>query len=345
MPTTAPLCAASYCAVPGHHQPDCDQLETCRGCLPARAADGSMLCRLEIDRRLAEHADRAARLYPLLGEQLMPHRVGSGPSGTSTGAPIPNERIIELRTQIQTTLVDIARIIVDRRGVRGPLRWTIRRLPDGSARQVQVATGNRTALAAFIGKHAEWLAAQPDAGAIADRLWEIGRHPDRQYGASDAWRAAFPAGPERLYVGPCPLPVREADDSIGVCGERLYQVPGEPLVQCSRCGRADTIEEFHRLIFGQNDSAEVDAYAAASRLATVWFRDVDASLIRKWAQRARDAGRELMVLEPDPGDPSGEQTRPKRDGRHRVLYVYARVVDEAVRHWGPAPKPLGKKAA
>lgn len=317
------LACAATCHIPRRHVEDCDDPD-CRGCLPGVAADGLLVCQYHTG-LIPELALNAAKLYPLLAGMLLPTRSpGERTSGSKKGAPTPDDRVMAARTDIHVTLVALARRIADQRGVRPPLRYRTVRLPPGvqgpPSRQ-RTPTGNRLALAGFIGRHAEWLAAQPDAGQIVDRLVGLG------WIGGPTWRLAYPKTPERLYVGECPLLLE--DDSE--CGGKLFQVPDAPLITCAGCGTADTIEQWERWLYPDAESAVVDAYAGARALSRTWFRPVDPSLIRKWQQR----GKVLPVQD-------GEQV--VRDERGRTLYRLAELRAAATKAWGEAPKVRGRAA-
>jgi hypothetical protein len=330
------LCAAT-CTIPSRHLDDCTD-QSCRGCLTARAADGLLLCPHHT-RLIPDLAVNAAKLYGLLASRLLPGAAqGEKTSGSKKGAPTPDDEVMHARFLIQRTLVVLAKRIADERGVSAPLRWSIRRLPagvEGPANRVARATGHRNALAEFIGRHAEWLAAQPDAGHLCDLLLHIGRVN------GPVWRLAYPHRADRLYVGDCPLPM----DDDQPCGSRLYQVPDQPLITCQGCGTAETIEQWERWLYPDGDSAEVDAYAGARALSRSWFRPVDPGLIRQWQHR----GKVLPVTEPDPDAPPPSEgkepaRRIKKDERGRTLYPLAGLRDAATKAWGEAPKVRGRAA-
>jgi hypothetical protein len=72
------LCVSSYCGLPRQHLDDCDE-EECRGCLPARAADGLYLCLVDL-RHLEGDAVQLAEMYEELGLRL----TGGGRPGEKT---------------------------------------------------------------------------------------------------------------------------------------------------------------------------------------------------------------------------------------------------------------------
>jgi hypothetical protein len=328
------LACAATCTIPAHHLDTCNQPNDCRGCLPGHAADGLVLC-THHTRLLPELALNAAKLYGVLGSRLLPAG-GTGPrtSGSKPGAPTPDDTVMQTRADIQRTLVVLAQRIADQRGVTPPLRWSIVRLPHGvegpAARRAR-PTGHRMALAQFVGKHAEWLAAQDDAGHICDLLVHYGRI------GGPTWRLAYPHRTDRLYVGDCPLTVTNDQGEV-VCGERLHQVAGQPLITCRGCGTAALIEQWERWLYPDGESVTVDAYAGARALARAWYREVDAGLIRVWTVRRKV----VPVMEDDPTGPepaAGEQRRQRimRDERGRTLYRLADLRATATKLWGEAP--------
>jgi hypothetical protein len=278
-----------------------------------------------------------ARLYPNLAKVLIRRGVaGEYTTGSSSGAPVPDDLVMQVRAAIRAAMVDTANLIVARRGVSAPTRLTERRLPEGEQgpfRLVRVATGNREALAVFIAKHREWLAAQPEAGTIADRLQMLARP------GGEAWRAAFSIGPQTQYVGACPLDISPVDAAEPqVCGGRLEQIPDEPLITCTGCGHADTIEQWQRWLYPETESPEVDAYAGARHLSLTWYRPVAPGTMRAWASQ----GKVSPVMVPDPTGKLDEEGEPvmvrKVDDRARTLYLLADLVAAAEKAWGPAPK-------
>lgn len=346
-PMSPVLCAAESCAIPRRHVDDCPRTG-CNGCLPGRAADGILLC-LHCARGIGQSAARLARLYAALEKRLI-HRgqAGEYTTGSSTGAPVPDDRVMGLRSEIRQALLDTATLIIQRRGVRAPVRRVTRRLPagvEGPLRLETVATGRREHLAVFIAKHAEWVAGQKEAGEIADRLRDLSRP------GGEAWRAAYSIGPQTLTVGACPLDISPFDaDEPKVCGGRLEQIPDEPLITCTDCGHADTIEQWQRWLYPEGESPVVDAYAGARALSLTWFRPVAVGTIRAWASK----GKVDPISVPDPSgrmtpDPDGkrdDQGQPvmvpvmvrQTDDRGRTLYRLADLVEAARRAWGDEPK-------
>jgi hypothetical protein len=170
-----PLCASPRCRIPNRHRDDCDDA-TCRGCLPARAADGSRLCLLDI-RRVGENATKAADLYDELALVLKATGAGGHTSSKPGPGGPPRDAVVDARATIRHVLVAYCRLISEERGIALP--------------------GNDTdQLAAYVAMHAEWLAASDYAAPAADELAGL---------ASRSYGLAYPSGSKRVEVGPCPL--------------------------------------------------------------------------------------------------------------------------------------------
>ncbi|WP_030487280.1 hypothetical protein [Micromonospora chokoriensis] len=314
------LCVAAHCGMPHHHTDDCTDPD-CHGCLPRLAADGLRLCEVDT-RRLAEDARTAAVLYDDLALTLMPGgRGGERVSTSSTGAPIPDSGVMEARDAIYSTLTALVRFISEERGIVIPWEWRTETLPEGfigPPRRIRVGVGYASALSAYIATHTVWLAAHPAADEHARDLRDIASDPRTR-------RLAYPAGSDRLYIGDCPLIVRDLDGVESVCGTRVYQHGEQLLIQCAGCGTDETVEWWQRQIVGEV-TATVDAYAAAADLALRHHRPVDPALLRKWASlEARKAERN-EAYQP-------RINRCGKDERGRTLYDLKELRDYAERVW------------
>jgi hypothetical protein len=170
-----PLCATARCRS-RQHKPDCVG-EECRGCLPYPAADGAYLCGLHGE-RIGTDALEAARLF---GE--LEHRLIGGSSGdkvrSEPGSKYPDQRAIDVRTEIRHTLASWCRLIAEERGTSLPVDEV-------------------TAMGEFVAQHASWLAAQPFAADVSDELHAL---------KSKAWSAAYPSGTHVVEIGACPSTV------------------------------------------------------------------------------------------------------------------------------------------
>lgn len=327
-----PLCVAAHCAIRNRHLPDCP-VEGCWGCLPRYAADGLALCDVDV-RRLAEDAVKDADLHAALEQAII--RSGGGSegektSGSSSGAPVPDDEVMAIRSHIRGTLLAIVRLVTEQRGITWPTERFVHHLPEGveGPREIRTRRTEDLAVAAvFVGRHAEWIAAHRYAAPIAKNLREIA-------GNGRIWALAYPAGSDRLYVGNCPAILTDDDGVESTCGARLYQYPNQPLIACSSCGVEDTIEQWRRWIMGDTHS-HVDAYAVAAHLAMMWMRPVDPLQIRRWSSK----GRISPILEPDPTAPpppkpdDPPKMRPVRDGKGRTIYELGPVIAYAESLWG-----------
>lgn len=181
------LCASPRCKPPTRHKPDCvgDPQNPCRGCLPARAADGLRLCWFETE-RLGQHPVEAAQLRTELGLVLVSAGLGDGIGQKNPGRGLNlNPKVVEHRTTIRHVLAAIAKRIADERGLTLP-------------------ADNTHAIAEFVARHHMWLAAHRDAGQFADELSEL---------VSVARALRQPSQTRIIEIGPCPQTVViEADD-------------------------------------------------------------------------------------------------------------------------------------
>lgn len=312
-----PLCEAT-CAMRGRHVPDCPDPDTCRGCQPRQAADGLRVCDVHAE-RIAEDARQAPVLYADLGLVLIRRatRGGEPTSGSSAGAPAPDDDVMEARGQIRAVLLRLTGLITVERGLSAPL----------TRRGDMVYLDTRPqALGPYVARHADWLAAHVDAGRHADALHAVTRGTPR--------RLAYPSGTDRLYIGDCPLLVRDRDGTETVCATRLYQHPDRPLITCAGCGTDETVEQWQLWMVGDADAVS-DAYAVAAHLALQWMRPVDPALIRQWAHR----GHIQAVTRADPTPTEPDRQTVVRDAKGRTLYVISEVVGYAERIWGPPYRP------
>jgi hypothetical protein len=314
--TTAPLCEAN-CAIRGKHAPGCPDVDACRGCQSRQAVDGLRLCIVHSE-RLIEDVIEAPRLYVDLGQVIIHSGAGGEKmSGSSAGAPVPDDAVVEARGNIRSILVELTRTICNERGVQAPI----------TMRQMRAYIDTRPqALADFIAKHGEWLAAHPEAGRFADALHRVTRGGVR--------KLAYPSGRDRLYVGDCPLSISDDDGTERLCGTRLYQLADQPLISCTGCGISDTVEQWQKWIVGETHGI-TDAYAVAAHLALRWMRPVDPALIRQWAHRGHI--KPLTKPEPTPADPDNRVV--VRDDRNRTMYVISNVMAYAESIWGPPYMP------
>lgn len=148
------LCAAPHCRMPGHHGADCkaEPDKPCRGCIPAIAADGLLLCRRDED-YLGHNAIEAALLWTELELQLTASS-GLG-DGIRTRQAQPglnlNELVLDHRATIRHTLVAICRMISEERGHALP-------------------ADRIGPIAFYVANASRWLAGHEAAGEIAGEL-------------------------------------------------------------------------------------------------------------------------------------------------------------------------------
>lgn len=313
--TVVLACAAPHCRVRNRHQPACEGHDTecnsdrcqscCEGCLPRQAQYGLQLCDI-CTRRIAEDATRASDLHDALGKVLIRKgRGGEYATGTTDHSPIPDAEVVEARSAIRATLVDLAKLIIRQRGFKAP---------DDTICEI----------AAIVARSAEWLAAHPDAAQHAHNLRDI---------ASDSrhYRLAFPVPSDRLYIGDCPLTLVDLEQNQSVCGTRLYQSADQPLIHCDGCDTDETIEWWQRKIAGEHNGW-ADAYAIAAHLAMRWKRPVDAGLVKKWGQRTANTG---LVPKHHFEGPEDDQVKVvERDEKGRALYDLHAALAYAHKTWG-----------
>jgi len=195
------FCAKPGCRAFGRHLPDCDG-EECRGCQPRPAADGLLLCQVDLE-RVATDVTTTADLYDELAYSVMPSGGTSGqPIGRSSeGPPVPRDKVVAIRTEIRHVLVSVCRMVGEERGV-------------------QLPADEVSAMGAYVAKHATWLAAHGAAGEVADELGSLRRR---------AWSIAYPNGTKVVPVGPCPRSPHHALEELphGFIGPpRLVMVAG-----------------------------------------------------------------------------------------------------------------------
>ena len=307
------LCVAAHCYTPRQHGPACPGGD-CRGCLPRIAADGLRLCEVDT-RRLAEDARTAAVLHEDLALTLIRRgRGGEKVAGSSSGAPVPDDEVMEARSAIRATLVALVRIIAEERGSH---------LPADAI----------TELGEYVAHHAVWLAAHGAAGEHARDLRDIASDPRTR-------RLAYPAGSDRMYIGDCPLEVVVFEGGFGdgdnrqfgpkeVCGERLYVYGAHHLVHCAGCDTEETVEWWRLKLIGEA-GALVDVYAAAADLSARHDRPVDPALLRKWASmEAQRAEKKAARGE----EYRARVTRRGRDEKGRTLYDLGELRAYAAQVW------------
>lgn len=305
---TTLLCASPYCGLPGQHAETVDDDHdeaTCRGCLPARAADGLYLCG-RCAGLLSRDALNAARLWASLGHTLVGGTGSRGPGGGDSDIQL-NEAGMEARNAIRRTLVALCRLVAEERGFT---------LPDDTVLD----------MARYVCRYAGWLAAHQAAGEHAADLRDLvtdGR----------TWSVAYPTSGDRTLIGVCNQQCGEEP-----CGTPLWHREGEATLTCPSCGAYGSVPwwRWEMCSAGEREGI-VDAYAAAAYLSWRWDRAVDAGLVRKWGLRYDLT---LRAVGPD-----GEEGDLLRDHQQRVLFVLAELEARAARLWGEAPETLARLGA
>lgn len=170
------LCPAADCSPRGQHADGCENAN-CRGCKTRLAADGLWLC-LVHTARIGEDAIEAGRLHGELALVL----AGAGRGGPRvSGGTIDkslnlNDMAADVRPVIRARLVSWAKFI-------------------GEARGFALPVDRVTAIAAFVAKSAQWLAATTLAESASEELAEL---------VQIARPVAYPSGTRRFSVGGCP---------------------------------------------------------------------------------------------------------------------------------------------
>lgn len=316
---TAYLCRSRACNMPGIHRDDADPEDcppgpnppACRGCGPAEAADGLQLCNV-CARRLGHDAWRIAWFHDALGRAIAGNSRAQGDhAGGTNRAPGLDLRdpVVEARDTIRNLLVGLVRLIAEERGIAPPWRHelAVEQLPAGfvgppRARRRIRGDNTARAFAAYIDRHAVWLAAHPVAAEHAEQLRDTALDPR-------TWRLAFPTHSNRVPLGLCPL-----DTGTGACGTRLYALDPAAEVTCRGCGTTAPIAHWLRWQ-GETTTGIVDGYQAAAALSLTWGVVVEQRVLRVWACR-------------------GKLTRQGRDERGRTLYDMDEVREVAQATWG-----------
>lgn len=169
-------CESPRCRAHGQHAPGCTDGD-CRGCLPRLAADGLRLCHV-CRRRLAEDITTAAQLHGELALVLASVGIGGERvSGSPTRSLALNDAAVDARTLIRHTLVSWAQLVAEERGFSLP-------------------ADHVTAIAAYLVRDVEWLAAHETARDCADEFAELAHGRPR--------RIAYPNGARTFTVARCP---------------------------------------------------------------------------------------------------------------------------------------------
>lgn len=316
---TTLLCSSPCCTLPGQHlpEPGDGHDDTCRGCQPARAADGLYLCQ-RCTAGIGRDAFKAAELHGALGQVLAGGggRGESGPGGASTGVEL-HPVAVEARGAIRATLVGLCRLVAEERGLGLPADDVVD-------------------MARYLARHAQWLAAHRAAGEHAAELRDV---------ASDArsFRVAYAVAGDRTLIGLCNQPgAAPSDDPGAVCGARIYVRDNDAAlgaaIVCPGCEASGTVQWWRwELCSAADERAVVDAYEAAAFLSWRWGREVQPGLVWQWGRRYGDAGMLRVLVDVTPlGAVEREllEGGPLKDRQGRVLFVLGLLVVRAERMWG-----------
>ncbi|MEV0149083.1 MULTISPECIES: hypothetical protein [unclassified Nonomuraea] len=205
--TDTALCTATHRRDPDRPRPAADGLNLCAGCHAA----------------LGRHLSALPELHGDVLAELPATRDTAGPavSGSRT-PPLPyNPRAGDLLSQIRHDLRFVTELVAIERGLIGP-------------------PPNPGAQCAWLGRHVDWLAAHPDAGAVKDVLAEL---VGRAYNVIDPARLP-------LVIGRC-IEVLDLEAGVQCDGMLLATVrrDGDPRpseIYCDMCELALDTTQWHR---------------------------------------------------------------------------------------------------
>lgn len=199
------------CLLTHRHQPD----------RPRRAVDGLYLCRGHL-KDLEQLIDKMPARYDELGRMLgATSGAGQRVSG-SQSEPLPiNPTIVDHRDLIRHALIWWCVYVAEQRGVNRP------------------ASGEPVVTAAWLGAHAQWLAADRPAAEECQ--------PVMQQLASTAWSLVNPDGRKRIKVGPC-CAVAGDEECAGTlfATVRAEDDPRPSVIYCDTCDLKKTSIEWLR---------------------------------------------------------------------------------------------------
>ena len=210
------LCAAPHCRARGRHLTDC-VADDCRGCLPRQAADGLYLCSV-CHERIGEDALLLVARYSdlelvLTGGRAMGELVSSSKDPNLS----INERAADLRQDIARALDQLCAWISRQRGITPPRAPGVYKhaeeLPRGFVgppRMLQYQIDAVLENASFVGRHRDWLAAQPGAGDTSQLLHDLAH--------GESYRVAYPSGGRSwpIQTGPGKYAICPEDGCEGV---------------------------------------------------------------------------------------------------------------------------------
>lgn len=258
---TAP--AATVCAVPRCDRPTHNQYVVCTACLAGLRADLRELPELlpELEVTLTRQNASGAEAVPEPPEEA---RTKDGPPAATTVLmfrPLASDVGRHLHESLDVWARHLLEALdidpIDALGPRpehrttSPGPWTLE-------------------LAAWLERHPDGIATNPDAGALVENL---------RYAIEDVRRIVFPR--QLAYCGPCEEK----------CGEQLYAPHGAEHVRCRVCRRrwviADRLAELSERAHGMLLSAEEMARALPRIAANIAIPPLTAAQIRGFAFRGR----------------------------------------------------------
>lgn len=179
---------AGSCYVYGEHAESCTDRARCRGCRPRETFGGLKLCATHMD-GIALDAARAAENHAELAYRLAKYRSavsGDVVSGTRERDLVPDDRIVEARSEIMNVLTYWCSVAMQRFD-----SLTLARLDSVTDMALFIA---RTAV-----KMA--LASEDDARDVVNELHELAW--------GEPWRVAYPQGTRIIPLRRCPYCVGE----------------------------------------------------------------------------------------------------------------------------------------
>lgn len=251
------------CSTPRCDNPTHDQAIACRSCVDAVRADlrelPGLLAELEIT--LTRQDATGGEHVPEPPEEW---REGDGPPAATTALlfrPMASDvgrYVHEVLAHWTDHLLGALRITPEQAfDVRPPFR-----APGPTAWTVEYA--------AWLERHPDGIATDPDAGALVENI---------RAAVEDVRRVVFPR--QLNYVGPC----------VPECGEQLYAPAGAEHVRCRACRRrwviADRVVELREYANGVMLNAEQMAKVLPRIAADIPIRPLNADQIRGFGRRGR----------------------------------------------------------
>ena len=242
--------------IPGRHLDACTDTD-CRGCLPAIATTGLLVCAYD-ERRARDGLRDAPGLYDDLGDPRTSTRPRTGSSGSDSGSPmlLSPERITA-RDNLRRFLVTWCMILEDDYALTMPAD-TVRAM----AHHIAVQTGRLLADA----DHAEQLVAE---------MWGHTDDDGNRYEGriAYAWRLARPAS-SRTWRIACD------------CGERIpFEPDHDVIMRCRNCGTWGVLSWWI-----EHTAPKVGLLTADEAVSTMWetYRvRITRDQIEGWVRRGK----------------------------------------------------------